>query len=227
MSLPVDDVDVVRHAFGVTVNDVILATVGGALRAYLADRGELPTVPLVAGVPVVADPDETRLVGNKVSNLFTSLATDEADPVRRLERIREVTAEAKHIQQLFGRETLADWVQYTPPRPYAWFMRQYSRLRIADRHPPPINVVVSNVPGPRQPLFAAGAVLRELYSVGPVLEGIGLNVTVWSYLDHFFVGVLGCKDEVDEPNRIADAMHDALAELATAARRQPVVASGS
>jgi diacylglycerol O-acyltransferase len=226
-SLPVDEVDTVRHAFGVTVNDVILATVAGALRNYLLERRELPTQALVVGVPVVADPNETRMTGNRVSNLFTSLATDEPEPIRRLERIHEVTAEAKRIQHLIGRETLGDWVQYTPPRPYAWFMRQYSRMHLADRHPPPINLVVSNVPGPAAPLYAAGAELRELYSVGPVLEGIGLNITVWSYLDHYFVGLLACKDAVTEPTRITCGMRDALAELATAAVRKPVVASST
>jgi diacylglycerol O-acyltransferase len=117
-------------------------------------------------------------------------------------------------------------VQYTPPRPWAWFMRQYSRRSIADHHPPAINVVVSNVPGPKAPLYAAGAKLRELYSVGPVLEGIGLNVTAWSYLDRLYVGVLACREEIPEPRLIADAMQAAAAEL-TAASQAPVVVSGS
>jgi diacylglycerol O-acyltransferase len=232
-SVAVVDIDTVREAFGVTVNDVVLGVVSGGLRAYLLERGELPGLSLVAGVPVAADvpaADEdvaVRLEGNRVSNLFTSLATDEADPVRRLHRIRDVTNEAKYLQKLMGRETLADWVQYTPPRPWAWFMRQYSGHRIADRHPPAINLVVSNVPGPPTPLYAAGAELRELYSVGPVLEGIGLNITVWSYLDRYYIGLLGCRDEVPEPWRITDAMQRALAELATAAAQIPVVASNT
>src|SRR5206468_1965944 len=80
-------------------------------------------------------------------------------------------------------DSLADWSEYTPPKPYAWMMRQYGRYRIADRHRPPINLVVSNVPGPRTPLYVAGAKLEAIYSVGPILEGVGLNVTVWSYCD--------------------------------------------
>lgn len=226
-SLASGDVQRVRQAFAVTINDVVLAIVAGALRTYLLTRHELPPVSLVAGVPVAADPNEHRLVGNRVSNLFTSLATDEADPIRRLRRVHDVTAEAKEVQQLLGRETLADWVQYTPPRPYAWFMRQYSRRHIAEHHPPPINLVVSSVPGPRSTLYAAGAALRELYSVGPVLEGIGLNITVWSYVDRLFVGVIACRDEVPEPGLITEAMHAALTELATAAAQMPVVASRS
>jgi diacylglycerol O-acyltransferase len=226
-SLAASDVQQVRKMFNVSVNDVLLAVVAGALRRYLTDRDELPRASLVAGVPVASDPQEQRLGGNRVSNLFTSLATDVLDPVERLQRIHAITAEAKTLQNLLGRETFGDWVQYTPPRPYAWAMRHYSRLQVADRHPPPINLVVSTVPGPRTQLYAAGAALRELYSVGPVLEGIGVNITVWSYLDRFFVGVLACRDEVPEPARITRAMRDALAELATAASGSPVVASNT
>jgi len=226
-SMSMADIDAVRRAFGVTANDVVLGVVAGGLRSYLLERGELPDASLVAGVPIATDVSEVRLEGNRVSNLFTSLATDEADPVRRLQRIHDITDEAKRLQALMGRETLGDWVQYTPPRPWAWFMRQYSRRGLAERHPPAINVVVSNVPGPRDPLYAAGAPLLELYSVGPVLEGIGLNITVWSYLDRYFVGVLACREEVPEPHRIAVAMERALAELATAAAQSPVVRSNT
>jgi len=226
-SLAAAEVDRVRRTFGVTVNDVVLAMVSGALRGYLLEQHALPVTALVAGVPVAADPTEQRLTGNRVSNIFTSLATDEADPVRRLRRIHEVMAEAKQLQRLLGPETFGDWVQYTPPRPYAWIVRQYSNHRVADRHRPPMNVVVSNVPGPTDPLYAAGAKLRELYSVGPVLEGIGLNITVWSYLDHLHVGILACRDEVPDTSRIAIGIHAALDELATAAAQTPVVASNT
>jgi diacylglycerol O-acyltransferase len=245
-TVALDDVRAVKRAFGVTLNDVVLAMVAGALRGFLLERGELPDRPLVAGVPVVADPadgagsgagsdggsgagpgstsgggpgggsDEPRLGGNRVSNLFTTLATDEADPVARLQAIHRVTAEAKVRHRLLGTDTFAAWVQYTPPGPYSWVVRQWSRRRLADRVPPPINLVVSNVPGPTRPLAAAGARLEELYSVGPVLEGIGLNVTVWSYCDRLHVGVLSCREALPEPADVADRMGPALAELARA-----------
>jgi diacylglycerol O-acyltransferase / wax synthase len=171
-------------------------------------------------VPIAADrpDDERRLAGNKVSNLFTSLATDQPDPVRRLRTIHEVTAEAKVVQDLLGVETMQQWVQYTPPRPYSWVVQRWSHHRVADRLPPPINVVVSNVPGPRHPLHVAGTTLEHLYSVGPVLEGIGLNVTVWSYLDHLDVGIIACREAVPRPARLAELLHEALADLSAAAR---------
>jgi WS/DGAT/MGAT family acyltransferase len=203
----------VRAAFEVSVNDVVLGVVAGSLRRHLVEVGGLPDKSLMASIPVAADPASDRLSGNRVSNLFTSLGTDIADPVERLHAIHAVTGAAKEVQGLLGIEMMADWMAYTPPRPYAWAMRQYGRLRLADRHAPPINLVVSNVPGPRQPLHVAGARLDGIWSVGPILEGVGLNVTVWSYLDRVHVGVLGCADHWDDLHVVTDGMVAALAEL--------------
>lgn len=220
-SLPLADVRRVRTTFGVTVNDVLLAAVGAAVRNYLLARRVLPERPLVAGVPMSSEVPGAgvRLGGNKVANLFTTLATDQADPVRRLQLVHDVTSEAKAQQDVLGVELLQDWVQYTPPGPMSWFMRGYSRLNLADRHAPPINLVVSNVPGPRQELFAGGARLDELYSVGPILEGIGINITAWSYLDRLYVGVLGCRETLPHIYDLVDGIPAGLAELATAADR--------
>jgi diacylglycerol O-acyltransferase len=217
--LRLDDVKAVRAAFGVTVNDVVLGIVAGALREHLLAVGRLPERALVAGVPVAADPASTRLSGNRVSNLFTSLRTDVADPVERLRAIHAVTGAAKEVQNLLGIDMLADWVEYAPPKPYAWFMRAYSRLGLAERHTPPINVVVSNVPGPREPLYIAGGRLVGIWSVGPILEGIGLNVTVWSYLDRVHVGVLGCREHWDDLRVISDGIASALDELVASAAK--------
>lgn len=216
--ISLDEIRAVKTAADVTVNDVLLALVAGALRRYLLDRGELPEVPLVAGVPVSTDhPDAIRrLGGNKVSNLFTALPTHLDDPIERLRAVHEVTAAAKEVHNLLGVDMLADWVEYTPPRPYAWLARQYSRYRIADRHRPPINLVVSNVPGPREPLYVAGARLESIYSVGPVLEGIGLNVTAWSYLDQVHVSAIACRDVMPGLEDITDGMGAVLDELRTA-----------
>ena len=153
------------------------------------------------------DPDAIqRLGGNKVSNMFTSLATDIDDPVERLHAIHAVTSAAKEMHNILGADMLADWSEYTPPRPYSWFMRQYSRFGLAEKHAPPINLVVSNVPGPREPLYVAGAKMEGIYSVGPILEGIGLNVTVWSYCDQLNVGVIACREHIADPHEITDGM---------------------
>jgi diacylglycerol O-acyltransferase len=222
--LSLDDAKRVKDAFGVTVNDVVLATVAGALRSWLVEQRALPDRPLVAGVPVSAGTPEdvARMGGNKVSNLFTSLATDVEDPVERLRAIHEVTKVAKQVHNLLGADLMEDWIAYTPPAPYSWVMRAYSRLGAADWHRPPINLIVSNVPGPRTPLFASGARLVGIWSVGPILEGVGLNVTVWSYLDQLHVGVLGCPDLAGDASTLAGRLPASLAELSARASQEGI-----
>jgi diacylglycerol O-acyltransferase len=215
-SLPLDDIKHVRHLHGVSVNDVVLAVVAGALRDWFDSRGEHLDRPLMAAVPVATDdPDAPpRLVGNRVSNLFTTLATDVDDPHERLRVISRVTAEAKVVQQTLGRDMLTDWVQFTPPAPFAAGMRLYSKARLARLHPPPINIVVSNVAGPRAPVRIAGAALSDLFSVGPILEGIGLNVTAWSYLDRMNFSLLACPDLIPDLAPIVARLRPALEALA-------------
>lgn len=214
-TLSLADVKEAKTLFGVTINDIVLAMVAGSLRAWLEKRSALPDRALVAGVPVSTDdPDAIRrLGGNKVSNMFTSLATDISSPVERLHAIHDVTSAAKEMHNILGADMLADWSEYTPPKPYSWFMRQYSRYGLAAKHRPPINVVVSNVPGPRDPLYVAGARMEGIYSVGPILEGIGLNVTVWSYCDQLNVGVIACREHIADPHEITDGMAASLQEL--------------
>jgi diacylglycerol O-acyltransferase / wax synthase len=217
-TLSLDRAKAVKNAAGVTLNDVILATVGGALADWLAERGEVLDRPLVAGVPVGTDVlgAEPRLVGNRVSNLFTSLATDVNDPAARLQRIHQVTIAAKEVQATLGMDLMQQWVEYTPAPLLKAFMRLYSRWRLANRHRPPINLVVSNVPGPGMPLFVDGARLTDLYSVGPVLEGAALNITVWSYEDRLQVAALACRELLPRLHEVSDRMPGALDELAHA-----------
>lgn len=220
-SLPVSAIKEVQKAHGVTMNDVVLALVGGALRAWLTGLGELPHRSLVAGVPVATDAPGSgpRLGGNRVSNLFTSLGTDVADPVERLLRISRTTAASKTIQQTLGPDMLVDWVQFAPPGPLSAAMRLYSRVRGAAHHPPPFNVVVSNVRGPRRPGSIAGATLDDLYSVGPILEGIGLNVTAWSYVEKMNFSFLSCPDLVPDLEPLVAQLPRALDELREQGRR--------
>jgi diacylglycerol O-acyltransferase len=223
--LRLDDLRAVRAAHGVTVNDVVLGLVAESLRRHLLSTGALPAKALVAGVPVASDAaGDVRLYGNKVSNLFTSLCTAIADPVERLAAIHAVTGAAKEFHTLLGPDMLADWSQLAWPRPYAWFMRQYSRFGLADRHNPPINLVVSNVPGPRDRLYVAGAALDGIWSVGPVVEGVGLNITVWSYRDRVHVAAIGCREHWDDLHAVTDGMASALAELVATVPPDPAAA---
>jgi diacylglycerol O-acyltransferase len=223
-SLPLDEVRAVGKAHGVTVNDVVLALVSGALRGWLEEHGERPGKSLLAGVPVGTDApglSPQRLGGNRVSNLFTTLATDVEDPAERLQLISATTRESKLVQQTLGPDLLREWVEFTPPGPMSLAMRGYSRGRLASLHNPPFNVVVSNVRGPGQVVTIAGARLVDLFSVGPILEGIGLNVTAWSYDGRLNFSLLGCPDLVADLRSVAARLAPALEELRTSAAAAP------
>jgi len=212
-SVPLDDVKDVKNALGASVNDIVLALSAAALRRYLHDRDELPTRPLMAGVPVSVGDMGTRSSGNMVSNLFTSIPTDVVDPIERVRTVHRMMKGAKEVHNALGAEMLADWTELTPPRPFAAFMRFYSRRELASRHRPPINVVISNVPGPQAALDVAGARLVSIYSMGPILEGIGLNITVWSYCGSLNFGIVSCRELMPDLWRLTDYIQDALEEL--------------
>lgn len=216
-SLPLAEIKEVRSRHGVSVNDVVLTVVSGALRGWLEDRGELPERALVAGVPVSTDAPGSgpRLGGNRVSNLFTSLATDVEAPHARLHRISRTTSASKVVQQTLGPRMLIDWVQFAPPAPLSAAMNLYSRSRVASHHPAAQNLVVCNVPGPREHVTIGGTRLDDLFSVGPILEGTGLNITAWSYVDRMNFSLLGCPALVEDLASLAARLRPALDELLT------------
>jgi len=214
-SLPLADVRAVKRAFGVTFNDVVLALASSALRQYLLEDGALPVRPLIASVPTSSEHKNAplRRGGNHVSSLFVSLHTHLIDPVERLHAIHRGALAAKEAQALLGADLMEAWAAYVPPRALGRALRVWARSRLANHLPPPLNVIVASVPGPIAPLFVPGHRLLEVASVGPLLEGIGVNITAWSYLDAVFVGVLSARDLVREPQRLTAGMERALAEL--------------
>ena len=217
-SVPLADLKRVRTVHtdieGLTLNDVVLAVASGALRRWLALHGERPRTSLTAGVPVGLDAHdpEPRLIGNNVSNLFTTLATDVDDPTDRLRAISTTARHAKAISQTMG-SALMEWSQFAPPAPFGAAVRAYSRLRGARFHPSAFNAIVSNVPGPRERVKIAGAQLADIFSVGPLTEGIGLNITVWSYVDRMNFSLLACPDLLPDVEVLASYVPEALAEL--------------
>jgi diacylglycerol O-acyltransferase len=213
--VPLDDMKRVKVALGVTLNDVFLAVCGGALRAHLEEiEGRVPSEALLASVPVNTDPGGSgRTRGNRVGHLSVSLCTDIPDAVERVRAIHEMTDEAKQRQLALGPDLLERWVEYVPPEPYMAFIRFWSGRDMADRVHPPVNLIVSNVPGSRDTLEIGGHTLEALYSVGPILEGIGLNFTGWSYGDRVcFVG-LACPDQIHDIQGLVDRLPHALEEL--------------
>lgn len=212
-SFAFEDVKVVKEAYGATVNDVLLAVLSGAFRRYLEARDELPDKPLVAVIPTSVRSVIDESYGNRVSAMFTRLATDVADPAARIASVHEVMSGAKQVHSDIGGNTLEEWAEVASPAVLAGGARLYHQLRLAERHPPIHNLVVSNVPGPQFPLFLGGARLVSLYPMGPIFDGAGLNVTVMSYRDRVDVGFMACRETVPDLWRLAGEMPEAMAEL--------------
>jgi diacylglycerol O-acyltransferase len=217
-AISLEDVKVVKDAFGATVNDVVLAVLSGAFRRYFVERDELPDKPLVAVIPTSVRSSDEKQLGNRVSAMFTQLSTDLADPIGRLEAVQATMSGAKQVHADIGGNTLEEWAELAAPAMLARGARLYGQLRLADRHPPVYNLVVSNVPGPQFPLYMGGARLVDMYPMGPVFDGAGLNVTAMSYRDQVDIGFMACRENVPDLWRLAAEMPEALAELVKVAR---------
>ena len=219
--LSMTDVNRVRQVLGGTNNDVVLAVTSGALRAFFAARGEQPDASLVGMVPVsVRTEEEDGTLGNRVSAMLVSLATTVEDPVARLRRIVEESRRAKEHSRLVDPGVFAGWAQSLVPSVATRLTRLITNLRVFDHVAPLFNLIVSNVPGPDFPLYLAGARMVSMYPLGPIIEGVGMNVTVFSYLDSLYVGVQGCRVLVPDVESMAGAMEESLAELVGRANRR-------
>lgn len=212
-----DDLRAVQRHSGGTLNDVVLAVCAGALRRLLAERGESPERSLVALVPLsVRTEDERGTMGNRVSAMLVSLATTIEDPLDRLRAISRGSRQARRVAVAMGPETLADWAQLLAPPLVSGVSGLVSRLRVFDRLAPVCNVSISKLAGPRSPQYLAGARMVAPYAMGPVADGVGLNITALSYLGSMFFGLSACAQALPELDRLADHLGDALNELGKA-----------
>jgi WS/DGAT/MGAT family acyltransferase len=214
------DLKLIRKAFGVSINDVVLAVCAGALRSYLEQKGELPAAPLIAACPVAVPPAGEGHGSNHVSAMFTSLATNLEDPVERLEAICRITRNAKEEHSMLGGETMGAWAELASAPLFSAGTRMYSKLGLAARHRPMHNVTISNVPGPPVPIYLAGAKLTAAYPMGPVMEGAGLNITVMSYVDQVDFGFTAATVLVPDLHALSDQLEPSAAELLSLAKQR-------
>jgi diacylglycerol O-acyltransferase / wax synthase len=231
---PFEDLVSVKRRMGGTVNDVLLAAVAGALRKLLSLRGDSLSDSLVAMVPIsvreqqttrkradedAADTVATAAPGNQVSATLVSLATAVADPLERLRVIAAGTRLAKEQAKVLSEDVVRGWAQIAFPAFSSRIARLTGNLRVFDHVPPLFNVIVSNITGPQIPLWFGGSRLVAVYPVGPLVEGVGLNVTAISHMGALYVGLLGCRELVPEVDHLAGLLGDSLRELVKAALR--------
>ena len=212
-STPLETVKDVKNALGATVNDVVMAVCAGGIRSWLEAHDALPDTPLVAMIPVsIRTGDEVEKWTNRVSTIFASLPTDEPDPVQRVAKVHDSMVGAKQLFDAVPAEALTDFAQFPPPAVFGLAMR--TAMRQMGRGANVGNLVISNVPGPRQPLYSAGATLLHYYPVSTITAGQGLNVTVQSYLDTLDFGLVACRELVPDLWDMLDLIVDDLEGLA-------------
>lgn len=212
-TLALADVKQISKHLGITINDAVLGAAAGALRELQLRRDRRADAPIVASVPASLDASPDRLTGNELGGMLVSLPVHIHDPMERVRLTQVSTGIAKEYFHLLGPALACRWMAYLPPgvapQAFRW-------LALRDASNKLFNLPISNVPGPRKRGGVAGASLSEIYSVGPLVAGCGMNITVWSYVDQLNVSVLTDELSLPDPHQATDAMIRAFTEMRVA-----------
>ncbi|MGB0920151.1 MAG: WS/DGAT/MGAT family O-acyltransferase [Alphaproteobacteria bacterium] len=205
-SLSLAEMKAVKNAAGVTLNDVAVAAVGGALRRYLEEKNALPDQTLICGTPVALPQKDDS--ANNVGFMMMSFASDIADPKKRLQVVHESSTNAKAGQKALTE--LGDMMptMYTPPALARPLTKLFSSPSVMGMAPVGINAVLSNVPGVPFQLYIAGAKVLANYPMSVLLHGQGLNITATSYMDSMDFGVICCRQQANDPDRLLAHLQD-------------------
>jgi diacylglycerol O-acyltransferase / wax synthase len=201
---PLDDLRTVKRAYGTTVNDVLLAAVAGGLRSFLARQGEEP-VALKTMVPVSVREEGAEL-GNQISFVFAELPCDEPDPVRRLRDVHATMSQRKHDREPEGADLAFRAAEHAPGA----VQRAIARIFASPRT---FNLVVSNIPGPAQPMYMLGCLLEAAYPVVPLADRHLLSVGMTSVRDRACFGIYTDREAIPEPDQLARDVDGAITEL--------------
>jgi WS/DGAT/MGAT family acyltransferase len=210
-SVPLADIKAIRAQGGdATLNDVFLAIVGGALNRYLDAKGELPDTSMVAMVPMTlrgAEKGGDR--GNQVGFTLMPVYSEIADPLERLSAISASAQTSKRVSDAVGKELARDLLEHLPA--------PLSQALIRNLKLPGIGLIVSNVRGPDVPLYMAGARLVNYSPISIAIDGVGLNVTGFSYAGTMWICAVSCRDMLPDPAFFADCLRGSFAQLRDAA----------
>lgn len=202
---------------GATINDVAIATVGGGLRAYLQEHGELPEESLRVMAPIsTRTAEQAGTAGNQVTAMVVDAGTHLADPLERLAHVQHSTSSSKEMTQAVGAGELVEFSEFLPGGLAALAARTAERFHMAARGQPVVNTVVSNVPGSRVPLYFAGARLVQTFGGAAVVDGMGLLHGVTSYCGDLVLSIVSCRDMLPDYHHYADLLEESFAALADA-----------
>jgi diacylglycerol O-acyltransferase len=220
-TVALDDVKAVKNAFGMSVNDVVLAMCAGGLRRWLTEHDALPAAPLVAMIPVSVRGEAAKgAMGNQVSAMLAALPTNLATPTERLTVAHEATKIAKEQHAAIPPGLVENITDFAPPALAARAARVAFATGLLHRLPP-FNLVISNVPGPDVQAYLGGAKLLAYYPVSVVMDGQGLNITVHGYRGGLHFGLIACRELVPDIDAMAGYLIDELDALLAAAAALP------
>lgn len=216
--LELDEIRAVKNKIGgVTVNDVIVTIVGGALRHYLQAHDELPDTTLTAGAPInIRKPDDTS-DGNRIGVMGMSLGTDIEDPIARLGAVHNGAISSKTSAEDLGKSSLVDIAEGMSARLSQFGLKAATTIALLPKGPIPFNVIVSNVPGPPIPLYMSGAELHSVYGFGPVVNGMALFHAVISNNGKISIVFVSCRKILPDPEFYAECLQQSWQGLKQAA----------
>ena len=218
--LSLDRIKALKNIMQTTFNDVILAICAGALRKYLLEKDQLPVKPLVAMVPIsIRSSSKETDEGNQISSMLIQLATHIEDPVERLEAIHENAIREKTYQGAIGAETLAHMAGAVPFGIAHQAARLYSRFHISELHNPVFNVTITNVPGPQFPLYLNGHKLQSIMGMAPIIDGMGLIITVFSYNGQVTISPTSDANSMPDIDIFAKYLRESANELEAAVKK--------
>ena len=212
-SVALDDIKRIAKDQQVKVNDVIMALVAGAARSYLAQVSKLPAEPLNAFIAVSTSIADSQGHGNSVASVPIPLPTHVEDPQERLQAVFESTSHAKELLQAVRAHKIQSLGAVAPPLLLNLASQALAKPDVLNRLPTPANLIVSNIPGPPIPLYQSGAKVLGLFAASVLLANGALNITLMSYNGRIDFGLTVDPDIVPEPQRLADAIPQALADL--------------
>lgn len=219
VSIPMDDIQLIRsHVEDVTINDVVLAIVGGAMRQYLEPLGELTKKTLVAMTPIAVKSKKrnAKKTGNSVANMTVELATDVSDPIERLIQIKTNAQTAKAQTMKLGPSRLSAATKVMPPLMSSLSFRTYTQTGGNRFMRPNANTVVTNVPGPNIPLYFCGSKLVAQFNMAPLHHGMGLVHTIFSYCGTLTVSFNACGKMLQNPRDYEKAIAHSFSDLKAA-----------
>ena len=206
VSRPLADLQDVRRRFGGTLNDVYLAAAAGTLRRLLSERGQQP-VPLKTMVPVsVRDDGQIDELGNRISFMFVDLPCDEPGAERRLRRVQMAAGDGKEGGDPGAADLAMRLVGYGPRT----LRRLVARAMASPRM---FNLVVSNIPGPREPMYMRGCELKEAYPVVPLADRHALSIGMTTIQDRACFGLYADRGSLGDVDRVAEALEESTDEL--------------